>query len=523
MDRRELATDVLVVGAGPTGLMLAAWLRRLGVDALLVDSKAEPTRESRAIGIQSRTLEIYDQLGVIGPVLDQAQKAFSVKPGYGRRSFGEVPLATLGEGLTPYPGLHFLEQSKNERILLGELQRLGGDVLWNRRLTELSGTDGLARTVGEGGATAVFEGPDGPLTVTARYVVGCDGGSSAVRTLAGVPFEGVTNEHTFYVADALGVQGLSKASVELRLSGDDFVLAFPLRPTPEGVSNTRLIGVIRSSGAADIAENLARGRLAQLFGITYGDSRWFSTYRVHHRVAASFRRGAVFLAGDAAHVHSPVGAQGMNTGLQDAHNLAFKLADVLSGRAGEGLLDRYEAERRPVALRLVSVTDRVFGGVTSGAPVARVLRRFVPRVAGLFAVRVVPRLPIAPRFAGYLGQIRIHYWMSEDAKAAARGRRGRVVGRRLPWTGVNYAVLADARWQVHSYGEADAEPVDAVGLALGLPVHRFPAAPAAGLRADRLYLVRPDGFVAAEAPAHRAVTLLRHALPAGWAPAPGAA
>ncbi|WP_159617630.1 FAD-dependent monooxygenase [Arthrobacter zhaoguopingii] len=514
MAASEVSTDVLIVGAGPTGLMLAAWLRGLGVDAVLADGKGEPTRESRALGIQSRTMEIYDQLGVIGPVLEQAQKAFSIKPGYGRRSFGEVPLAALGEGLTPHPGLHFLEQSKNERILLAELQRRGGDVLWNRRLTGLS-----TRT---GGATAEFSGPEGPLTVTARYVVGCDGGSSAVRTLSGIPFEGVTNEYVFYVADALDVQGLSAATVELRLSGDDFLLAFPLKGTEEGQTNHRLIGVLRSTGTADIVEDVARGRLSELFGVTYGTSRWFSTYRVHHRVAAAFRAGPVFLAGDAGHIHSPVGAQGMNTGLQDAHNLAFKLADVLAGRAGEELLDRYNAERRPVALRLVSVTDRVFAGVTSGATTARTLRRILPRLAGPVAVRVLPAAPIAPRFAGYLGQIRIHYWMSEGAKAAARGRRGRVVGRRLPWTGPNFAPLADAVWQVHSYGDTDAELADALGRALGLPVHRFPAAPAAGLRPDRFYLVRPDGFVAAEAPAHRGVSALRAALPPGWTPTPEA-
>ncbi|MHA7262057.1 FAD-dependent monooxygenase [Arthrobacter sp. TMN-37] len=510
----ERSTDVLMVGAGPTGLMLATWLRRLGIDAMLVDAKAEPTRESRAIGLQSRTMEIYDQLGVIEPVLDQAQKALTLKPGYGRRSFGEIPLATLGTGLTPYPGLHFLEQSKNERILLAELERRGGEVLWNRRLT------GLTAEAGAAGATAVFDGAEGPLTVTARYVVGCDGGSSPVRTLSGIPFEGVTNEHTFYVADALEVQGLSKASVEVRLSGDDFMLAFPLRSAEEGTRNYRLIGVIRSSGNADIAEDLARERLSRLFGVTYDTSRWFSTYRVHHRVAAAFRKGPVFLAGDAGHVHSPVGAQGMNTGLQDAHNLAFKLADVLTGRAGEELLDRYEVERRPVALRLVSVTDRLFAGVTSGTPTARTLRRFLPRIAGPFAVRVVPRIPVGSRAAGYLGQLRIHYWMSGGAKAAARGRRGRIVGRRLPWTGVNFTVLADPAWQVHSYGEADTEITEALATSLGLPVHRFPAAPAVGLLPGRFYLVRPDGFVAAEAPAHRAVSILRAALPAEWKPAP---
>ncbi|WP_026550685.1 FAD-dependent monooxygenase [Arthrobacter sp. Br18] len=500
------STDVLVVGAGPTGLMLANWLQKLGFRVILADGKAGPTRESRALGVQSRSMEIYDQLGVIDTVLDQAQHAERVRPGYGKRSFGEVPVGALGSGLTPYPGIYFLEQSRNERILVRNLERLGGRVLWDSGLVSLEDS--------ADGVRAVLSTPGGARRVEARYCVGCDGGSSIVRKLRGIPFLGITNEYTFYVVDAFSTTGVVGGDVNLRLGETDFLLAFPLKDAVEGRSTHRLIGVLRQAGTADISEHIVRERLARIFGVAYGESEWFSTYRVHHRVAERFRDGAVFLAGDAGHVHSPVGAQGMNTGLQDAHNLALKLADVLAGRAGDAFLDRYDAERRPVAERLINSTDRVFGLVTSHRLPVRLVRRLLPPLFGPVAVRLLPRLPISFRLAGYLGQLRIHYWMSAGAKAAARGRRGRVVGRRLPWTGVNFDVLREAVWQVHTYGAMDDAIVDAVGLSLNLPVHRFPAAQDNGLQAGFFYLVRPDGFVAAEAPAHSAVSVLRGALPA---------
>ena len=151
-----------------------------------------------------------------------------------------------------------------------------------------------------------------------------------VRRSRDIAFEGVTNPHLFYVIDATAAGGLVEGAVNVRPGGEDFLLAFPMT----GRGNWRLIGLARDSdGDGEVTEEDARARMRSGFAVTYGDSRWFATYRVHHRVAAAFRDGPFFLAGDAAHVHSPVGGQGMNTGLQDAHNLAFKLADVLQGRA----------------------------------------------------------------------------------------------------------------------------------------------------------------------------------------------
>lgn len=515
---RELRTDVLIVGAGPTGLMLAAWLARLGVDAVIVDGKDGPTRESRALGVHSRSMEIYDQLGVVDRVLAEGYSAVTIRPGYESRSFGAVPIGRFGAELTPYPGLHVLEQSRNERILLDRLEELGGSVEWQHALVSLA-EDG-------DGVTAECGGPDGPLRVRARFCVGADGGSSAVRKLTGIPFEGLTNEHTFYVADVEGVSGVAGDSVNLRFGAEEFLLGFPMGPG----GHHRLLGVLRTASGEEVPESLARQRLDTVFDVSYRESVWFSTYRIHHRVAARFRKGRAFLAGDAGHVHSPVGAQGMNTGLQDAHNIAFKLADVIQGRASESLLDRYESERRPVALRLVNSTDRVFGLVTSDRRLARAVRRTVPRLFAPGAVRLIPRLPLAPRLFGYLSQIRIHYWMdgsemndgAESARAPGtrpsthRRRRGRVVGRRLPWTGPNFEPLRSATWQVHTYGEVDDEVAAAVGHALNVPVHAFPAPNAKGLEEGLCYLVRPDGFVAGAAPVHTAVSHLRVLLPDQW-------
>jgi 2-polyprenyl-6-methoxyphenol hydroxylase-like FAD-dependent oxidoreductase len=472
----ELTCDVLVAGAGPTGLMLANWLVRLGVDVIVVDGKAGPTRESRALVVQARSLEIYDQLGLGDQVMAAAEQAAAVAPGFLDRAFGHIPLGPLGAGITPYPSIQVLEQSRNEEILHDHLRKLGTDVRWETAVTAVSQTD-----------TGV-EVKAGNDTVRARFCVGCDGANSAIRKARRIAFEGVTNPHRFFVLDATGAGGMVSGAINVRPGGDDFLLGFPMR----GRGNWRLIGVVRDEEG--LTEDDVRPRLRK-FAVTYDKARWFATYRVHHRVAAAFRDGPFFLAGDAAHVHSPVGGQGMNTGLQDAHNLAFKLADVVQGRRRDSWLDRYEAERRPVARTLVATTDRLFGAITSQRLPLRVLRRLAVPLLAPLGVRTLPRASAGPRVYQYVAQTRIHYWMTPRAKQEAGGRRDPVIGRRLPWTGGNFAVLRELTWQAHAYGGVtEAEVPD-----LGMPVHLFPEAPGTGLRPGCLYLVRPDAFVAARA------------------------
>lgn len=497
------SAEVLVVGAGPTGLMLANWLQKFGVSVIVVDAKSGPTRESRALGVQSRTMEIYDQLGIVDAVLNDAFQAERIAPGFEANSFGVVPIAQLGTGLSPFPGIFILEQSKTESILADNLERLGGSVRWLSKLDDLV-DDPLGA-----GCAATVTGPDGSGQIHARFVVGADGGSSAVRKLRSIPFDGVTNEHTFYVADAHEVTGLEPGALSVRFGTDAFLIAFPMASG----GHYRLLGTVKLTDrthAGDVSEDTARAKMHGVFGVGYGPSTWFATYRVHHRAAERFRDGAVFLAGDAGHVHSPVGAQGMNTGLQDAHNLALKLVDVLSGRAEEHSLDRYDAERRPVARRLIATTDRVFGVVTSGSEPARLLRRFGARLIVPVVVRWLPRLPGASRLFGYVSQIRIHYWMSDDAKRAAGGRRDAVVGRRLPWTGENFEALRSAHWQVHGYGAVTERALVRMARLLSAEVYAFASVGATALRSARFYLVRPDGFVAADADASDAVAAAEH-------------
>lgn len=506
-DATELSTDVLIVGAGPSGLMLAVCLARLGVDAVIVDGKSGPTRESRALGVQARSMELYDQLGLIDRVLDASSPARKVVPGFRGRPFGSIALRGLGTRVTPYPEITVLEQSRNEAILVDALGELGRAVRWEHRLASLEESSGRADAAGRRHpVTATLDSPDGPVTVRARYCVGADGAHSIVRGLRGIPFEGITNEHTFYVVDAHGVTGLVDGAVNIRINADDFLLAFPMGPG----GHTRLLGIVHDDDlAADgtLPESLVRDRAERGFGVRYRDSSWFTTYRLHHRLAAWFRDGAFFLAGDAAHIHSPVGAQGMNTGLQEAHNLACALADVLVGGMPDARLDRYEVERRPVAARLVSTTDRAFATLTSDSRLARFVRGRVVPLAGPIAVRLVPRLIGGERMFGYLSQTRIHYRMAPTSDTRGRGRRARrgrrdaVVGRRLPWTGGNYDVLRSMTWQVHGYGVLPAE-VERIASELGVEAHVFGRDPNGRLRPDRVYLVRRDGFVAAEASAH---------------------
>jgi 2-polyprenyl-6-methoxyphenol hydroxylase-like FAD-dependent oxidoreductase len=480
----ELSCDVLVVGAGPTGLMLANWLVKLGVRVIVADGKDGPTRESRALVVQARSIEVYDQLGLADQVLKAAHRANALAPGFGSRVFGRIPLGAVGAAVTPYPWIEILEQSRNEQILHQNLKALGTEVRWGAEVSSLSATaDGIEAVLGD-------------TTVRARFCVGADGANSVVRRARKIDFEGVTSPHVFYVIDAEATAGLVEDAINVRPSGTDFLLGFPMN----GRNNWRLIGLVRDT---DLAEQDARERMRQDFAVTYGKSRWFATYKVHHRVAAKFRDGPFFLAGDAAHVHSPVGGQGMNTGLQDAHNLAFKLADAVRGRAGNAWLDRYEAERRPVAQTLVATTDRLFSFITSEKVSRRALRRLMIPLLAPVGVRVLPRSAGGSRFFEYVSQIRIRYPMLPGEP------RDPVVGRRLPWAGDNFTALRSLEWQIHAYGGVDRAEVPELGLA----VHIFPAAPQTPLTPGRLYLVRPDGFVAAEAAPADAAETFRAALP----------
>jgi 2-polyprenyl-6-methoxyphenol hydroxylase-like FAD-dependent oxidoreductase len=495
-------TDVLVIGAGPTGLMMADQLARRGVQAMVIDRHAGPARETRALGVQARTLEIYRHLGVESRALELGKIATGANIWAQGKHMARVPLGDAGRGVTPYPYILILGQDDNERILGDHLQGLGLSVQWN---TEL-----VALVQDNEGVTATLKQTDGSTrTVTAAWVAGCDGAHSAVRELNGIGFPGAPYEHVFYVADTEASGSMVAGEVNVYLLRQGFHLFFPMR----GEDHWRIVGIVptplrdRHDLRFDEIEPAIRAEAGSALSIA--SCSWFSTYRIHHRAAARFRSGRCFVLGDAAHIHSPVGAQGMNTGLQDAYNLAWKLAMVVQGRAGAALLDSYEQERIPVARRLLETTDRAFRLVISDSPWAGLLRTEVlARIAEMamsqrrvqaFAFRTVSQIGINYRESP-LSQSRDA--LPADAPAS---------GDRFPWMHLalqrggsaqdTFDAFDDLHFHLVVFGQ-DA-PAGA-GSSLGdlLRVHRVPDAAVnqqeaahAHIPLPSYYLLRPDGHV----------------------------
>src|SRR5262249_29993436 len=363
-------SDVLIVGAGPTGLVLALWLTRLGVKVRIIDKTAEPGTTSRALAVQARTLELYQQLDLADAVVAKGHQVpagnFWVK---GERK-ARISLNALGSGMKPYPFLPIFPQDEHEKLLIARLQALGVGV---ERRTELVGFVDQAA-----GVTARVRRPDGDESdCGASFVAGCDGARSKVRETIGTGFPGGTYPHIFYVADIEATGPALNGELHVDLDEADFLAIFPLA----GAGHARLIGAVRDVNAETLTFAEISDRAINHMKVTIGKVNWFSTYHVHHRVTQHFHKGRVFLAGDAAHIHSPAGGQGMNTGIGDAINLAWKLAAVLKGRAPDTLLDSYEAERIGFARRLVATTDRVFSFASAEGSIARIIRtRLLPLI-----------------------------------------------------------------------------------------------------------------------------------------------
>ncbi|WP_407155719.1 FAD-dependent monooxygenase [Bradyrhizobium sp. STM 3557] len=480
--------QVLIVGAGPTGLVLALWLTRLGVSVRIIDKTSEPGTTSRALAVQARTLELYQQLDLAETVVAQGHRVPAVNMWAEGQHAARVSLEDIGTGSTRYPFLHIFPQDQHERLLIDRLAQLGAKV---ERQTEL-----LNFTDRGDAILARLRSPDGnEQDCEAHYIVGCDGARSLVRNVVGSGFPGGTYRQLFYVADVDASGTVTNGELHIDLDDADFLAVFPLADS----GHVRLIGTVRDE-RADHAESLEFGdvsdRAIRHLSLQVEKVNWFSTYHVHHRVTEHFRKGRAFLAGDAAHIHSPAGGQGMNTGIGDAINLAWKLATVLAGRAPDGLLDTYEAERIGFARRLVATTDRAFSVVTAEGRLADVIR-----------TRVAPvLLPLATRFEAVrdymfrtVSQIMVNYHDSPLSRGAAGQIRA---GDRLPWVAAggvdNHAPLKEIGWQAHVYGEAKAE-LAAWCTAHGVGLHVFawrPEHDAAGFVRDAVYLLRPDTYIA---------------------------
>jgi 2-polyprenyl-6-methoxyphenol hydroxylase-like FAD-dependent oxidoreductase len=398
-----------------------------------------------------------------------------------------VAFETIAEDLTPF-GPFIYPQDQHERLLVEHLEAFGVSV---ERKTELLGFSDTGDYVMA--TLRRLDGREEPCE--ASYLAGCDGARSIVRQTLGTGFPGGTYQQVFYVADVDAAGPALDGELHVDLDEADFLAVFPLKRK----GGARLIGTVRDERASH-SENLkfedVSDRAIQHMKMKIRTVNWFSTYHVHHRVTEHFRKGRIFLLGDAAHIHSPAGGQGMNTGIGDAINLAWKLKAVLTAQAPDALLDTYETERRDFARKLVATTDKGFTLATTEGRVADFIRtRIIPVV--------VPTLFKFEAARDYMfsavSQIAVAYRDS----ALSEGRAGDVNGGdRLPWAPTpgadNFETLHTIGWQVHVYGTSSSEVRDWCNRH-SLPLHTFPwqkTYAKTGLALDAMYLLRPDTYVA---------------------------
>jgi len=368
--------DVLVVGAGPTGLTLAAELFRRGLRVRIVDKSEAPTTLSKAIAVHARTLEILDDLGVAHALDRRGVRLHGATIQAGGQTLAEVDFAGLE---SRFPHVLSVAQAETEAVLGDLVVQRGGDV---ERRTELVSFEQDDRRV-----VATLRSPQGEESLEAAYLVGCDGAHSAVRHALGATFEGHGYDDTFVLADVTMEAGLPADRISTFFADDGIVACFPMAGARWRIIVTAAGSTPAEPTVADVERIVVErsGRPA-----TLSDPQWIAPFRIHCRQVGQYRTGRAFLAGDAAHIHSPAGGQGMNTGIQDAHNLAWKLACAVdaSGAAADLLLESYGAERHAIGKALLRSTDVATKlGTLHSAPAIGIRNTVARLLSGLEPVR----------------------------------------------------------------------------------------------------------------------------------------
>src|SRR5947209_10246031 len=508
----------LIVGAGPTGLVMAHELARDGIQCRLIDKAPHRAMESRAIAIHSRTVEAFELMGLADAFLSAGHRIGGVNV-YGES--GRIAHAAFGMLETRYPFVLGVPQDQTERILEERLARLGVRV---ERSTEL-----VSLAQRESGVSARLHTGDRVEELETDWLLGCDGAHSTVREQLGISFAGATYPEHFVLADVKIAGDLDHAEAQVWLQREGALAFFPL---PE--DRWRLI-IINAPpdwhGEPSLAQCQALVDDRGLGHLRLGDPRWTSVFRIHRREAARFRKDRVFLLGDAAHIHSPVGGQGMNMGIQDAFNLAWKLSLVLRNAGSPQLLDSYEAERKPIDEAVIRQTDRATRLVSLHGTVARFIRDHM--------MSLLTQIPaVAEKLSDGLSGLAVNYRRSPIVEEHATGTAGPAAGDRapdaplvaakdgtslrlynlfaehrhillllgdgreaLPPTMPRYPENVFAAYRVVPPGTSDGDYVDSEGLV----AQRYGSASAA-------YLVRPDGYVGFRCDQRTVSENLRHYL-----------
>ena len=458
-----IETGILIVGAGPVGLFLANECARRGLSFRIIEEHSSQSEHSKALAIFPRTMEIFDMAGVVAPFLVTANRVTSVAVMTHERTLANMHFIPEE---SPYPFVAMVPQDVTEKLLLEELRRRGGDVEYET--TFVSGTEQ------DDAVKVTLERKGEPITLRASFVVGCDGAHSTVRHLLNLAFEGAEYEDSFMLADIETNETLPADQLQLCPSDRGPVAIFPMSAT-----RRRIVAIIDKIEGDAPSLDLARKILSERApsGIEARALHWSSYFRIHHRQAAQMRVGRIFIAGDAAHIHSPFGGQGMNTGLHDVWNLVWKLDFVLHGHGNEELLQSYSTERLPVIKQVIETTDFLTKAMGTPSKLAQTLRDAV--------IPMVSRLaPFQHAFVRRLSELGVAYSGSPIVEGAGeryfdeslRGGDG-ICSRFL--LVLDYDVDSSAKRAAEQLAGSFSDVVE-----LRLRPHR------------NMILVRPDGYIA---------------------------
>lgn len=486
--------DVLIVGAGPTGLTAACEAIRHGLTVRIIDRKPCRSTFSKALVAHARTLEVFETMGVADQILAEGTRFTALNVHTRRRSPVRVDLLGLPWGDTAYPFWLSIPQHATERVLESHLNQGGGRVEWGVTLEEIHDSDSqVEATLGH--ANGKRE------AMRARWLVGCDGGRSRVRDAVGLRLDRSDAGATFVLADVKTTARLPEDEGHAFLAPEGLLLIVPM-PEPRRWRIIAHVPHARQDEPVLIGEEFLDSLIRRRSGIVFGshDVTWKSQFRLSHGLADHYRKGRVFLAGDAAHIHSPVGGQGLNTGVQDAHNLLWKLAAArrMGTAQADALLDSYEAERRQVAHAMVRGTARATSALTT--------RKGIPRaLLGIVAPTVLARPSVQARFGRGVGMLDIAYPGGPSGPGAARSPFA--PGRRMP----NPRLRSGERlyqhltplgfsWVVRGR-PGDAHPHNGDPRWAGIPLAFLPDHELADLpglaESAPVVLVRPDRYIAA--------------------------
>jgi 2-polyprenyl-6-methoxyphenol hydroxylase-like FAD-dependent oxidoreductase len=505
-------TEVLIIGAGPTGLVLACQLLRWGIRFRIIDKQKDRAHESRAFAIQAKSMEIFQNLGLSAEFLKAAHSGIDFAFFINGKKQTEIKFEDFSYQDSPFPSIYFLPQTETERILISHLEKQGVHIerekellffLQNKRWLEATIKDDVTEKIEK---------------IFCSYLVGCDGAHSTVRHTLNFSFEGAAYKQNFILADATIDWSFSRKKFLFFLAKQGIFVHIPLTNNLSRVMLTKRLASVTKEKLAtpSVAEIEAAASLITKTSVKLLNPIWLSQFNLHHRGVQAYCQGRAFLAGDSAHIHSPVGGQGMNTGIQDATNLAWKLAIALKKGGATQLLNTYETERHRIGNILLKTTDRFFSFITSKNFFISTLRTILLPwfLANLFSKKNVTR-----HLFWFMSQLHIHYHESPFVYEITKGadnifKKGPKAGYRAPDAPIDgstlFALLQTKPFHLLLFHEDkinDTSTLEKLNTLEAkytdwIQIHHFISSltyttlfQRYGVTSSAIYIIRPDGYI----------------------------